>query len=418
MPNKLIVVSMDALVYEDLAYLSQKPSFRWLLEKGAMVKRVRSIYPTLTYPCHATMATGCLPSKHGVVNNTHFIPGGVSNPWFWFHDVYQVRDIVDACKEKGLTTACIGWPSMGKHPNVDYLVGEIACTSAKTEEQFHRDYNLTGTPQALWDAVCAQNIHWRTEQRRVALFNASVCSEIIRRYSPDLVLLHLANPDATRHKHGVFSENIYPALDECEELLTWLLQAIRDSGAEEEYNLVVTADHGQMDYWRVANPNVLFAQNGYLTVDADGKVTDWRAWSHSVGMCATVYVKDPADEAGVHKLLQAHLGQGYSRIYTREEAAAEGYAGGFAFVLETDDRSCFEDKYLCDYLVDRPAVAGSHGFHPDKGPRPPLVGVGPAFLPGAVLEGANLTDGAPTWAQILGVSLPNTDGRVLGELLK
>lgn len=417
MRQKLIVVSMDALIYEDLTYLSQKPSFGWLMENGAMVRRVRSIYPTLTYPCHATMASGCLPAKHGVVNNTHFAPGVVSSPWFWFHDVYQVKDIFDACKEKGLTTASIGWPSMGNHPHVDYLVGEIAHTSAKTEAEFYRDYSLTGTPQKLWDAVCAPHIHWRTEQRRVAMFNASACCEIIRRYSPDLVLLHLANPDASRHKNGVFSEKNNPALDECEEILTWLLQAVRENGAEEAYNLVITADHGQLDTWRTASPNVLFAQNGFLDVDETGKVADWRAWSHSVGMCATVYVKDPADEAGVYRLLKEHLGQGYSGIYTREEAAAEGFAGHFAFVLETDDRTAFDNRYTDPYMTDREAVAGSHGFHPDKGPRPTLIGVGPAFRPGAVLETADLTDGAPTWAAILGAELPDADGNVLHPLI-
>ena len=417
MQHKLIVVSMDALICEDLAYLSQKPAFRQIMEKGAMVRRLRSIYPTLTYPCHATMATGCLPARHGVVNNTCFAPGVVDSPWLWFHHVYLVKDIFDACKEKGLTTASIGWPSMGNHPNVDYLVGEIACTRAKTEVEFYRDYTLTGTSRQLWDTVCAPHIHWRTQQRRVAMFNAAACCEIIRRYSPDLVLLHLANPDTARHKNGVFSEKNIPALDECEEILTWLLQAIRESGAQDVYNLVITADHGQLDTWRTANPNVLFAQKGYLTLDGEQKVTDWRAWSHSVGMCATVYIKDPADEAGVYSLLKEYIGHGYSRIYTRQEAAAEGYAGDFAFVLETDDRTRFDNRFTGPYLTEHETVAGCHGFHPDKGPRPPMIGVGPAFRHGAVLESADLTDGAPTWAAILGADLPGTDGSVLLPLL-
>lgn len=418
MQRKLIVVSMDALVYEDLAYLSQKPSFGWLMEKGAMVRRVRSIYPTLTYPCHATMATGCLPKKHGVVNNTHFAPGVVDSPWLWFHEVYRVRDIFDACKEKGLSTASIGWPSTGNHPNIDYLVGEIACTSAKTEEEFYRDYTLTGTPRALWGAVCAPNVHYRTYFRSPAAFNAAVCRDIIRLYAPDLVMLHVGEPDHSRHGHGVFSRKLEPALDMCEWVLTQLLQAIRDSGAEDAYNLVITADHGQLDTTRTVCPNVLLAQNGFLDVDQGGKVTNWRAWSHSVGMCATVYVKDPADEPAVYALLKAHLGQGYSRIYTQEEAAKEGFAGDFAFVLETDGQTAFKDTFTGEYMIELGTVMGSHGFHPDKGPRPTLIGVGPVFRTGVVLETADLVDGAPTWAAILGTDLPDADGKILDALLK
>ena len=56
--QKLIVLSADALVYEDLAYLETLPNFRKYLSGGCRIERVRSIYPTITYPCHATMATG------------------------------------------------------------------------------------------------------------------------------------------------------------------------------------------------------------------------------------------------------------------------------------------------------------------------------------------------------------------------
>lgn len=60
---------------------------------------------------------------------------------------------------------------------------------------------------------------------------------------------------------------------------------------------------------------------------------------------------------------------------------------------------------------------GSHGYHPDKGPKMAFIGRGPAFRKGAVLESARLQDQAPTYARILGVSLPDPDGRVMEELL-
>ena len=72
------------------------------------------------------------------------------------------------------------------------------------------------------------------------------------------------------------------------------------------------------------------------------------------------------------------------------------------------------------YIVDRPEgkLKGSHGFHPDFGPRPFFLGCGPAFRKGAVLEQARLIDGAPTYAKILGVDLPDAQGQALQELLK
>ena len=417
MAHKLIVVSMDALFYEDLEYLSQKPTFGQLLKKCAMVKRVNSIFPTLTYPCHATMATGCFPAKHGVVNNTRFTPGESSPKWLWYHDAYQCKDIFDAAKEAGLTTAACGWPSTGRHPHIDYLVGEIAATTAKTAEEYQRDYQLTGTTQTLWDAACAQHIHYRVEDKSVFKFNTAACCEIIRQFAPDLVMLHIGEPDHYRHLYGVFSEKLSEALDLCEQALNDLLDAMDASG--ETYNLVVTADHTHIDVFHTAYPNALFAQKGLLTLDQEGNVTDWRAWSHETGMSATVYVKDPADEPMVYELLKQHQADlGISHVYTREKAAAEGFAGKFSFVLDTEGHTEFEDNWDLACRVPRTTPRSSHGFHPSKGPNHPILAIGPAFAEGTILETAHLTDGAPTWAAILGLSLPDTDGHALNELLK
>lgn len=414
MQQKLIIVSMDALVFEDLAYLADKPSFGYIMENGARVERVRSIYPTLTYPCHATMTTGCWPAKHGVVNNKALIPGQEDTPGNWFHHIFKVPDLVDAAKAKGLTTACVGWPTMGCHPNLDYLVAEIAWTQAKTEEEYKADYLRTGTSEELWQAICQPHFHWRTQ--KVQRFNTKVACDMIRAFHPDLLLVHLADPDRTRHKYGVFAPEVNAALDECEVILTEFLEAIRDSG--EDYNIVVTADHGQLDVLQTANPNALFAQKGFLTLDGEGNVTGWRAWSHSAGMCACVYVKDPGDEPAVYELLKTCVGEGCERVYTREEAAAEGYAGDFAFVMETDGKTAFDNSWKDDYLTDKVVKKGSHGYHPDKAPRPTLVGCGPAFRKGVVLPGADLIDGAPTWAKLLGISLPDAQGTALTQLLK
>ena len=416
MQQKLILVSMDALIFEDLAHLAGKPSFGHIMQNGARVERVRSIYPALTYPCHATMASGCWPAKHGVVNNKALIPGQKDTAGNWFHHIYKVSDLFDGAKAKGLTTACVGWPTMACHPNIDYLVAEIAWTKAKTEEEYRAEYLRTGTPEDLWQTVCQPHVHWRTQKGKVQRFNTKVACEFIRRYQPDLLLMHLADPDRARHKYGVFAPEVKDALDECEVILAELLEAIRDSG--EDYNIVVTADHGQLDVCQTVSPNALFAKTGFLTLDGDGNVTDWRAWAHSTGMSSCVYVKDPVDEPAVYALLKSHVGEGCERVFTREEAAAEGFAGDFAFVMETDGKSSFDNDWQGEYLKPGASTKGNHGYHPDKAPRPTLIGCGPAFRKGVVLPSANLVDGAPTWAKLLDIPLPDAQGTPLTELLK
>ena len=216
MKQKLVVISFDAMVYEDLAILSSFPCFSKFIKQGAMVKRIRSVYPSLTYPCHATMRTGCWPETHGVINNTHMEPGDADPRWLWFNSALRCPDLFDACKSAGMTTAAVGWPSTGRHRGVDYLVDEIAHTRAKTLDAFRDDYLQTGTSPQLMEEVLETLLPLRVQKRSL---NAEAACAIIRKYQPDLTMLHVAGLDASRHKHGVFSNRHAAAYAECERTL-------------------------------------------------------------------------------------------------------------------------------------------------------------------------------------------------------
>ena len=103
MKKRLLVFSVDAMVFEDLAYLRTKPNFKKYLEGGSSVERIRSIYPTVTYPNHVSMMTGCYADKTGVFSNYKFTTDSKEDTWQWFHDSVKCKDIFTAAKEKGYT---------------------------------------------------------------------------------------------------------------------------------------------------------------------------------------------------------------------------------------------------------------------------------------------------------------------------
>lgn len=49
----VVIISIDALLKEDLNDLSNLPNLQRIKAHGSMVEAVRSIYPSLTHPAHA-----------------------------------------------------------------------------------------------------------------------------------------------------------------------------------------------------------------------------------------------------------------------------------------------------------------------------------------------------------------------------
>ena len=115
---------------------------------------------------------------------------------------------------------------------------------------------------------------------------------------------------------------------------------------------------------------------------------------------------------------------GFSQVFTAEEAnQTEHLSGGFSFVLETDGYTSFGDSFVrplvtsfdsTDYRYGR----ATHGHLPNKGPQPVFLCKGPDFKENVKLEAGRLVDQAPTFAKLLGVSLPHADGVSMDMLLR
>lgn len=432
MGTKLLIISLDAMIAEDLPILAKHRVFQEFFEESAQVKAVRSIYPTLTYPCHATMISGLLPDRHGVTANSPLCPGVKPIPWNFYHDAQRGRDLFDACKEAGLTTAAVAWPVTGNHPSIDYLVDEIWPTKEQMSPRSLKDVILgSGTSEEIFEEIVKPLVPIRLPrtQPQTAIFNTRIAAGILRKYRPDVLALHLAEFDHYRHKMGVHGPLIEKGAAELAENLQELEDALKANGDLESCNIVLTSDHGQLDCRRKACPNVLLREKGFIKTDEKDRVTDWSAYAVAVGMSVQIWLRDPSDQAlkdkvyGLLKDLVEAGTYGYSEVLTVEETAARDHlSGGFSFVLETDNVTHFSDDWTGEYMTPDKAFLqgyfyGSHGYHPDKGPKMAFIGRGPAFKQGAVLESARLQDQAPTYARILGVSLPDTDGRVMEELL-
>ena len=429
--SHLIVISSDAMVGEDLEYFKTKASYQKIFRGGAEITNVSSIYPSVTFPAHATMITGMYPEHHGVFSNMQLIPGSDPTPWQWDYDFMQCGDIFRAAKAAGKSTAAVFWPVTAKNPAIDY---HIADYWAQGDGDSNRDaFARSGScPEVL--EIIAKNEHLflgcEREHPQRDDFGMTCAADIIRKFKPDVLFTHPANIDGVRHSGGVFGPHLKAAIDDLDRWLCEIWQAVKDAGLADDTDVFLVSDHGQRDVRRNISLNVLLAENGFIRLNPDGTIAHWDAYCLSNGMSALVFLRDKEDVSlfeSVHSFLNELLAQevyGFSRVYTEEEARAEEHFGGpFSFVLETDGYTSFGD-YLRRPLVrdlsheDYRFGTATHGYLPSAGPQPILLAKGPSIRENIVLSGNHIINEAPTYAKILGADLPGTDGAAILEILK
>lgn len=440
MKKRIIVLSADAMVCEDVDKLRGLPNFQKYLAGGSEYKNgMRTIYPSVTYPIHVSMSTGCYAGKHQVTSNFNFTTENKNDNWKWFSDAIAVEDIFTAAKKAGYKTAAIAWPVTGCHPSIDYLMdeywmpepGDTLCSSFKragsSEEMLQilknnakyleKDYYLGGKKHFM---VIPE----------VDDFIVHVSCDVIRQYQPEVTFIHTGAFDSYRHAHGAFSSYLDKGVEDLDKYIGLLMDACQEAGVAEDTNLFLVSDHGQRDINRAINLNVKLADAGLIELDKDGKVTDWQAYCFSNAMSALVYVKDPANAALKGKVyrvlrdLQSEGVFGIGRIYTAKEAREEEQLyGDFPFVIESDGYTSFGDSAVrplvqnfdaSDYRFGR----ATHGYMPDYGPQPVFVAKGPDIREGVTLQRGRVVDEAPTYAKLLGVKLPKADGKAIEEILK
>ncbi|MDL2317845.1 ectonucleotide pyrophosphatase/phosphodiesterase [Eubacteriales bacterium OttesenSCG-928-A19] len=425
----VIVISQDAMIYEDTETLKTLPNFGKFWEKTARVDHARSVYPSLTYPAHVSMMTGVYPGRHGIVNNEYAIPGEKSSKWIHFREDVKAPTIFDYAKKAGLSTAAVFWPVTGNDPSIDYLVDEYW---PQSPEETTRDcFANSGSSDEVMRKVVEPNLHMLINRIHpyCDAFIHACAGAIIREFKPNLLMIHPANIDAYRHQTGLFSPRVTQGLTEIDLWFGDIVKATQDAGIFEDTTFFIISDHGQMNIVRNIAPNVVFAENGLIDVDEAGRFTDYRAFCKSTGLSAQVYLKDPGNQedyartkALLDRMCQDEI-YGISRVYTAEEAQKEeGLAGAFSFVLETDGFTSFANDWvrplvrpmdISDYRFGR----ATHGYQPDKGPQPTMFAFGPGVRAGAVLPNCSIVDEPPTIARVLGLDMPGTDGKVLEELL-
>ena len=345
MSHKIIVFSCDAMVWEDVENLLKNDArFSEFFQHGSMVKRMRTIYPSITYPAHVSMMSGCYPDKHGVIHNLEFHPGMLKAvPWNWWAKCIKVPDAFTVAKRLGKVTGNSFWPVTANHPDIDYNLPEYWPQGPNDTKE--AAYKRAGCSDKLWQEVAEKhmrNVTIRVQPETDQLLVNCAC-DMIGKYKPDFFAMHTGCVDHYRHKSGMFSDLVTTGVNLNAKWFFDVVQATIDAGTFQDTNFFLTSDHGQMDIVRSVNINVLLADHGLITVNDDGSLKDWQAYCHSTGMSAQIKLKDPNDKEIWKKtydllnFLKSEGVYGVGDVFTAEEVKERDHlAGDFSFVIETD----------------------------------------------------------------------------------
>jgi arylsulfatase A-like enzyme len=410
----VVLISLDGLrpeFYLDPAYPA--PTLRALAASGSHARRAEPVFPTMTYPNHATIVTGVRPARHGVLFNAALGDDGTRGRPYEEADDLRVPPLWEWARAAGLRTAGVNWPST-YHARIEFLLPE-------------RDYYARPRPVELLVEAATPGLFElarvtpaEATVRDVAAwdaFLAETSAGIVRAVRPHLLLLHLVQTDIYQHRQGRGGEAVKDGVARVDAHVASILGALREAGLGERTVVVVTGDHGFQDVRREVFPNHVLARAGLRGCPRAGEA--WRATAHIAGGAAAVFV-NPRDDAEAARTaetaLRAQAGDAFT-ILSRAELDALGAMVGAAFALEATPGHVFGGA--CDRGLSRAASGGSHGFLPSRATMATgFIASGDGVQSGLRLDSVRLIDIAPTVARLLGVPTSPVEGRVLTEILR
>jgi predicted AlkP superfamily pyrophosphatase or phosphodiesterase len=429
--SNVIVISVDGLAafYMDDPK-AEMPTVRALAKAGASANMMKVSAPSVTWPNHTTLVTGVVPARHGVVGNDYYDRGRrktvvlMTDPEGAKDQLVRVPTVYDLAKASGQRTAAIRWPATGNAETLDWTLPDVFSV-----ELLHK-YT---TPALM--AECKEAGIWSDGdpvhfgQRELRIVSDGACTRIfnfiLRTHHPNLALLHLTDVDNVEHLKGPRSPEAYEAIKSADDQvrLVWE-EAKRDFPGNA--TVIIVSDHGFSSVGHVLLPNVVLREAGLIDVKA-GKANGGSVQVVVQGGAALVYVLDEDKQAAVvERVRDAFAGsQGIWKIVGPRELkehgigepqhdprapdmilfAKEGYSFGASATGTTP-------------IVEQTELRGSHG-HDENLPAmdATFVAWGLGIRPGARLGRIQNMDVAPTIAKLLGLSLPDADGKPLAMAL-
>jgi predicted AlkP superfamily pyrophosphatase or phosphodiesterase len=375
--SRVILISLDGATPAQVADPALA-TFARLRREGAAAERMTPVFPTNTFPNHASLVTGVAPDRHGIVNNVFLDPERGRHSYENDPSWMQVEPLWSLAARHGVVSAAYHW------------VGSEGPWRSGLGPRHWKRFDA-GVPES--DKV-DQILAW------LALPDAAE--------RPRLVTAWFRGSDGAAHRRGPDSGAARDALRAQDAELGRLLDGLAAHGLSAETTLLVVSDHGM-----AAARRALRLESALRAAGVRGEVLGG-------GGFATLALADPADAPRAVAAARA-LGL---EAWRREDAPAELRVGNPRFgdvvvlappgtALVTGDRAGSALQALLAWTGL--AHGGVHGQRPDLPEMGAIfIALGAGVAPGARLGEVRTLDVAPTVLALLGLPVPEwMEGRPL-----
>jgi predicted AlkP superfamily pyrophosphatase or phosphodiesterase len=418
----VVLVSLDgfpAYMLEDPRLPA--PTLRRLMREGAWAKGMTIVNPTVTWPNHATLATGVAPAKHGVLYNGLLTaePGKPARVEQKNRAaLVRVPTVYDAAHAAGLRTAAVDWVPPQTGGTLTWAFEENPDPKGEIELEMIAAGLITAEELADFKKG---NPPWRD------LMWTRAASHLLKVHRPNLLLFHLLNLDATHHKYGPKTPAALTGIALADARVADLLAAIEEAGLKDRATVIVVSDHGFKGTKKSIRPNAALAKAGLAKVEG-GKVVSCSASVVPEGGTAMVYLRGTdAAEVGprVRETLRAL--EGVDQIWEPSRYAELGMPDPKTnpqmadFVLTAKPGYGFAGAAEGEPVVDvtEGIPIGLHGYPADDPDMNAIfIAWGRGIRKGARIETLRNVDVAPTIAALLDLKLQGVDGKAVSAVLE
>lgn len=417
--SPVLMISIDGLRPADVLHAQERglalPNLQALLQQGSHADSVRGVLPTLTYPSHTTLITGVTPDTHGIGGNLTFDPTNKNQQgWAWYASDIKVPTLWDAAHAAGLHTANVHWPvSVGA--TVDWNLPQIWRTGTADDRKLLAALATPGLlpsmEQQLGPYADGIDESLAGDQTRTRFAVA-----LLESRKPDFMTAYLTALDHEQHVSGPDTPEARVVLQHIDALVGDLVQASRR--VHPDGVVVVVSDHGFVPVQNDVNLYAPFIQSGLITLKG-ADVSDWQAMPWNDGGSAAIVLRDPANAAVRTKVatllaqLQKDPAFGIARVLDHDDVLRDGGTS------KADWFVLFKPGYEMAIRPDAPLPSpshyrGMHGFDPSLAQmRSTFIVAGKGVPVGQDFGDIDMRDIAPTVARLLGVSLPQAQGKSL-----